>query len=348
MEVDDPKFPYTRVPYDPTGPYAMDEFVLTSEQYVIWARSCQAFAVAHRMTGWDRLYYDFGIRQPALLVHRGWGCIVLYAEPDGLALLREAQALVGRGRDEQFDRHVDLVDAYVERLLRDNDAAWNQQLMTRKIRLGYENGPRFVPCLKESKSLQRSTSSWRLLREWNELKALLPPKEAVLRYDRLLSLQTNELEGLFCLHDKSISRLVRIGFFPAAVVLLKEGSLDFETLDEAQPKVAQVCEDVLKAIKVVTLQSEGKIPVDTASIKQLHFECTFHSRFTIIERPATYGITFPGTFRQAICSTTYPADGKIGVVQYCHFREVPSEVEKMLSLFNQYLSESDLPASRIY
>lgn len=126
MEVDDPKFPYTRVPYDPAGPYAMDESVLTSEQYVIWARSCQAFAVAHRMTGWDRLYYDFGIRQPALLVHRGWGCIVLYAEPDGLALLREAQALVGRGRDEQFDRHVDLVDAYVERLLRDNDAAWNQ------------------------------------------------------------------------------------------------------------------------------------------------------------------------------------------------------------------------------
>ena len=90
-----------------------------------------------------------------------------------------------------------------------------------------------------------------------------------------------------------------------------------------------------KAIKVVLLQSEGKIPVDTASIKQLHFECTFHSRFTIVQRrPLTYGITFPGTFRQAVCSTTYPADGKIGVVQYCHFREVPSEVDKMLSLFN--------------
>ena len=41
-----------------------------------------------------------------------------------------------------------------------------------------------------------------VFREWNELKALLPPKEAVLRYDRLLSLQTNELEGLFCLQDK--------------------------------------------------------------------------------------------------------------------------------------------------
>ena len=69
----------------------MDESVLTSEQYVIWARSCQTFVVAHRMAGWDRLYYDFGIRQPALLVHRGWGCIKLYAEPDGLALLREVR-----------------------------------------------------------------------------------------------------------------------------------------------------------------------------------------------------------------------------------------------------------------
>lgn len=41
-----------------------------------------------------------------------------------------------------------------------------------------------------------------VFKEWNELKARLPPKEAVLRYDRLLSLQTNELEGLFSLHGK--------------------------------------------------------------------------------------------------------------------------------------------------
>jgi hypothetical protein len=67
----------------------MDETVLTSEQYTIWANSCQAFSVAHKMAGWDRLYHDFAIRQPALLVHRGWGCIMLYAEPDGLALLQD-------------------------------------------------------------------------------------------------------------------------------------------------------------------------------------------------------------------------------------------------------------------
>ena len=108
MEVRKLKFPCAPVPFDPAGPYvsprihfflrlqvicckAIDESVLTSEQYVIWARSCEAFAVVHRMAGWDRLYYDFGIRQPALLVHRGWGCINLYAEPDGLALLCEVR-----------------------------------------------------------------------------------------------------------------------------------------------------------------------------------------------------------------------------------------------------------------
>jgi hypothetical protein len=41
-----------------------------------------------------------------------------------------------------------------------------------------------------------------VFKEWNELKARLPPDETVRRYDRLLSIETNELEGLFSLHGK--------------------------------------------------------------------------------------------------------------------------------------------------
>jgi hypothetical protein len=75
MEVRKLKFPCTPVPFDPAGPYvspsihffsrmqmtcskAIDESVLTSEQYIIWAKSCEAFSVAHKLAGWDRLYYD--------------------------------------------------------------------------------------------------------------------------------------------------------------------------------------------------------------------------------------------------------------------------------------------------
>jgi len=37
--------------------------------------------------------------------------------------------------------------------------------------------------------------------EWEHLKNTLSPTEAILRYNRLLSLQTNQLEGFFFLHE---------------------------------------------------------------------------------------------------------------------------------------------------
>ena len=39
-----------------------------------------------------------------------------------------------------------------------------------------------------------------VLRTWTQLQNTLPPEDAVKRYNRLLSLQTNQLEGLFRLH----------------------------------------------------------------------------------------------------------------------------------------------------
>lgn len=146
-----PTFPCLPVPFDPTGPYvralihsflclqmicqAMDETVLTSEQHTIWVNSCLASLATHKLAGWDRLYYDFAIRQPAL-VHRGWACIMLYAEADGLTLLQDVckfcccpapvcsrslgTNVFGVGRDQQFDDHVNLIRTYVERLLIDH------------------------------------------------------------------------------------------------------------------------------------------------------------------------------------------------------------------------------------
>jgi hypothetical protein len=42
------------------------------------------------VVGWESLYYDFGVRQPGLLVVRGWRYFTLFAEPhQGVALLEE-------------------------------------------------------------------------------------------------------------------------------------------------------------------------------------------------------------------------------------------------------------------
>jgi hypothetical protein len=82
--------------------------------------------------------------------------------------------------------------------------------------------------------------------------------------------------------------------------------------------------------------SEGNIPIDIAGVKNIHFECTFHSRFTRTDPgpPAIYAIVFPGTFRQSVCSSSYKVGEKFGVVQYCSFRQVPDQMEKMIGLFN--------------
>jgi len=68
----------------------MDEVALSDEQYTIWVRSCHAHA-PHQLAGWDYLFYKLGVRQPALLVLRGWRYITLFAEPYGLALLQEVR-----------------------------------------------------------------------------------------------------------------------------------------------------------------------------------------------------------------------------------------------------------------
>ena len=83
-------------------------------------------------------------------------------------------------------------------------------------------------------------------------------------------------------------------------------------------------------------QSKGQIPIDVASINDIHFQSIYHSRFTEVDEgpPSIYALVPPGALRQLICSTTYDVDDKIGIVQYCNPREVPSQMEQMVGLFN--------------
>ena len=298
--------------------------------------------------------------------------------------------MVGIGLDKKFDDHLNLIRTYVENLLRDHgmptfysrrreifmppmalDEAWDRleepenEIWLRK----------WVPLRPMPENTPVDTNVNTLLRtvteEWSKLKQALSPEEAVRRYNRLLSIQTNQLEGLFRLRDnvslshlyfpmrcppllQSISRLVRIGFFPRAVQVLQKGSIYYEIPAEAQSAVARVCEDILKecrltvtpltsltffikAISIVVSQSEGRVPVDVASINDIHFQSIFHSRFTKVDGSGPtpiYSVVPPGAFRQLVCSTNYNVGDKIGIVQYCNFREVPSQMEQMVRLFN--------------
>ena len=128
--------------------------------------------------------------------------------------------MVGVGRDKQFDDHVDLIHAYVERLLIDHgmlcfiyatsyliwfslvlDNAWNRleepenEIWLRKW-IPLRPKPENIPITTEIDTLLKT-----VIENWGRIKELLSPEEAVLRYNRLLGLQTNQLEGLFRLHD---------------------------------------------------------------------------------------------------------------------------------------------------
>jgi len=78
------------------------------------------------------------------------------------------------------------------------------------------------------------------------------------------------------------------------------------------------------------------MPIDIASIHKIHFESIYHSRFMLIEEdPPTLAAILPGTFRQSVCSTYCDEDqGKTGVVQFCNFRKIPEQMERLLALFN--------------
>ena len=51
--------------------------------------------IIQHVAGWDSLYHDFGVRKPDLLVVQGWGYFILFAEPQVMALLKEANVVLG-------------------------------------------------------------------------------------------------------------------------------------------------------------------------------------------------------------------------------------------------------------
>jgi hypothetical protein len=135
--------------------------------------------------------------------------------------------LVGVGCDKQFDDHVDLIRTYVERLLIDHgmlcfiyatsslswfslvlDNAWNRledpenEIWLRKW-IPLRPMPENIPITTEIDTLIKT-----VIQNWGRIKELLSPEEAVRRYNRLLSIQTNQLEGLFRLHG-NVSSSVR-------------------------------------------------------------------------------------------------------------------------------------------
>ena len=57
--------------------------------------------------------------------------------------------------------------------------------------------PPEIPVSKELEALLSEVQA-----DWEDLKETLSPTEAVVRYNRLLSVQTNQLEGLFLLKDE--------------------------------------------------------------------------------------------------------------------------------------------------
>ncbi|KIJ97339.1 hypothetical protein K443DRAFT_9990 [Laccaria amethystina LaAM-08-1] len=87
----------------------------------------------------------------------------------------------------------------------------------------------------------------------------------------------NHLGGFkFLLNDDSIPRLVRLGFFAPAVQIRDNGTLHVEPpRDSCQ--VVRVCPDMLKGIGI-----EGRWPADIEVVKNIHFECTYHFRLTLI------------------------------------------------------------------
>ena len=91
-----------------------------------------------------------------------------------------------------------------------------------------------------------------------------------------------------------------------------------------------------RGIEIIVSQSENKMPIDIASVNEIHFETIYHSRFMLLEEdPPILAAILPGTFRQSVC-TTYSDDdqGNPGVVQFCSFRKVPEQMEHLLALFN--------------
>jgi|ERR1700722_1370595 len=192
--------------------------------------------------------------------------------------------MVGIGLDKKFDDHLNLIRAYVENLLHDHGMpmfySWCHEIFMPPMALDeawdHLEEPqneiwlqKWVPLRPMPENVLVDTNVNTLLQtvteEWSKLRQSLSPEEAVPRYNRLLSIQTNQLEGLFRLHDnvslshsyisfkcvyppllQSISRLVRIGFYPPAVEVLQKGSIYYEIPDEAQSAVVDVCKDILK------------------------------------------------------------------------------------------------------
>ncbi|KIJ97335.1 hypothetical protein K443DRAFT_9987 [Laccaria amethystina LaAM-08-1] len=188
------------------------------------------------VVGWESLYYDFGVRQPGLLVVRGWRYFTLFAEPhQGVALLEEETELK-ECKDRPFDENFDYILELNHGVLHANQG------------LVYRRNP--IVTISD--------------KAWDK------PGDPDAQ-----NLQPNQLEGLFLLNDDSISQLVRIGFLPPAVQIKDDGTLHVEPPSDFC-EVTQVCQEVLKGIGVVISPTEGRSPTDIKGVKNIHFERRYY------------------------------------------------------------------------
>ncbi|KAI9060394.1 Fic-domain-containing protein [Trametes sanguinea] len=248
----------------------------------------------------------------------------------------KARALV-KNADAVFDEWFASFKAYVEKESSKEDELWSNPEDGTIVQL-------FKPPMDLDAFLHGTAQiAGDIVAEWEALHEYLTPDVSVKRYARLHAIETNELEDVFSLGGDSLPRIIRVGFFSAAIDRVRHGP------PGGVQSIVEILKDVNRGLSYL---SGAILPTNTITqenILTIHREVMKSSQIGYVHcdgEEVAYLNTI-GAYRRRLVTInlTRPDasdDGPAKIVQFARHQEIEQHMDNFLVMVNRQLATVQL------
>ncbi|OSC98896.1 hypothetical protein PYCCODRAFT_908727 [Trametes coccinea BRFM310] len=182
-----------------------------------------------------------------------------------------------------------------------------------------------------------------VMAEWEALQEHLTPDVSIKRYVRFVAVETNELEDVFSLGGDSLPRIIRVGFFSAAIDRVRWGP----------PGGAQSIVEIMKDLNRGLSYLSGTILLTNAitqeNVLTIHREVMKSSQIGYVhcdEEKVAYLNTI-GAYRRRLVtidltSPDAPDDEPAKIIQFARHQEIEQHMVNFLAMVNRQLATAQL------
>lgn len=268
---------------------------------------------------------------PFLLARLAVGHLFLDDIIGALELFEEAHTLLD-DHDAKLEKYLEVLRKFVKRNEEEEDREWSEPEGSFIVSF-------HVPPEPISSYSFGAVSDENVKKAWSALLSEDKKDFVAERYARLLAVESNEIEHVFHLGGESLVRLVRAGFYTAAI----DRVLDSPSGRPDPLQVVNILKDFSQALDTFIDILKTCPEVAAEHICRLHallLESNIISTVFIDNDKVDYLVP-PGVYRRRLITTTL--EGIDGVVQFTKWKDIPKEMVSFMSHMKDCLLSTASP-----